>query len=162
MRNLLFIIFIISLSSCNLIYLGQREEDYYCECPYTFENLVDAENFCEYGIIGTSDLVQYGIVDYWASPEQTLNSMLGDTEDQAILFAYIARKQFGENPELICITRNSARIMYVRIGDSEYLNVVDDTDWDVYKTYEYEQAIWIATHTHGEGPLGKDIADPGL
>jgi len=42
----------------------------------------------------TSDLAQYGSVDYWASPLQTLGSSAGDCEDYAIV-KYVALRELG-------------------------------------------------------------------
>lgn len=160
MRNVLFIIFIISLSSCNLIYLGQQENEYSCECP-SFESLGDAANFCYNAIRSARDMDQYGKTEYWAAPDETLRSMKGDCEDRAILFAYIARTQFGDDPLLIWEAKAFEWHMYVFADNRKYFNVAE-SGWDDFKTYKYEQAIWIATHTHGEGPLGKNTTDQGL
>lgn len=60
----------------------------------------------------TSDWAQYGYVDFWASPLQTLSSGAGDCEDYAIL-KYAALRELGIAPRdlRIVIVRDNVRKM---------------------------------------------------
>lgn len=122
-----------------------------CDCP-SFATLDQAILFCKYQIKSECDYVTYGYSDYWASPDETLKNMQGDCEDIATLFAYIAHSQFNHEPEIILEKINKDLHAYVRIENRNYFFISGKSE-DIYKTYSYDEAIWISTHTHAIIPL---------
>src|SRR5262249_39140830 len=58
-----------------------------------------------------NDWTQYGDVDYWASPLQTLGSQAGDCEDYAIV-KYVALRELGVDPDdlRVVIVRDDKRL----------------------------------------------------
>jgi hypothetical protein len=56
------------------------------------QTVKEAANWVRDHITYESDIDQYGVPDYWASPEQTLASGYGDCEDQALLFLRIVKE----------------------------------------------------------------------
>jgi len=72
-----------------------------------------------------SDLEQYGYLDFWASPLQTLGSGAGDCEDYAIV-KYVALRDMGFDPTDLrfVIVRDTARQT-----DHAVVAVHDDQGW---------------------------------
>jgi hypothetical protein len=54
----------------------------------SYETYDELELWINRNIKYTTDEVQYGYLDYWATPEETLQSRKGDCEDMALLFLY--------------------------------------------------------------------------
>jgi predicted transglutaminase-like cysteine proteinase len=72
-----------------------------------------------------TDLAQYGVEDYWATPLETLSSGAGDCEDYAIV-KYVALRESGIVPD-------DLRLVIVRdmkgVTDHAVLAVHDDDSW---------------------------------
>jgi len=154
-KVILFIIVILILSGCDLVFVGQTNEDYWCECPQ-FETIKSALNYCYSEIVFMWDVDLYGYFEYWAAPHETLANMAGDCDDRAILFAYIAHSQFQKDPEIIYAQKGLKFHLYVRIDGKPYLDNKTGS-WNDVKVYSYSEIMWIATHSHGITPLGKSI-----
>jgi hypothetical protein len=68
------------------------------------ESIAEAEKIAFHDIEYVSDMEQYGHLEYWASPEETLSSMKGDCEDKALLFMRLVHDNFDEHPTLCTYT----------------------------------------------------------
>jgi hypothetical protein len=166
MRKLIPIL-LVCLAGCRLQYTGQEDWNYFASCNYPSptqsENvnqwLMDLESWTVANVVWTTDTEQYGTADYWASPRETLNSMKGDCDDQAILFGYIAHVKAGLSVHFI--------VQEIENVGLHMTVVVDDppTYWLGYNpaqgkkllSYNYGEAMWIAENTHGSYTGGRSI-----
>lgn len=67
-------------------------------------NLNDLEKvlmFVRFNTAYTSDEVQYGQRDYWATPDKTFNSHHGDCEDYVILDMYLLKRDLGIDSSMV-------------------------------------------------------------
>ena len=91
-----------------------------------------------------SDWAQYGYLDYWASPLQTLNSGAGDCEDYAIV-KYVALRELGIAPgdlQLIIVQDNmrQAEHAVVAVRNEKNWLILDNrtmTMLDVGQAHQY-------------------------
>lgn len=60
----------------------------------------DLAHFAFYDVAYVSDMEQYGHLEYWASPEETMASMQGDCEDRAILFMRLVHDNREDSPTM--------------------------------------------------------------
>jgi hypothetical protein len=88
MKYIAMIIVLVSLVGCGLFPVSAPLRPDGLPTVTTAQEAADwVWNNIEY----TKDREQYGFRDYWASPEQTLESGKGDCEDYALLFLYIVK-----------------------------------------------------------------------
>jgi hypothetical protein len=107
---------------------------------------------CE-NIQGKYDQELYGQQEYWATPEQTLENMAGDCEDQSILFLAIVYQQFGEKGSMIILNYNGqlhAVAVSGKIYDIALHYIGDDNHYEkpYISTISYDDVMNKAYGTH--------------
>lgn len=118
MKYLLFLVVIIF--SCNLDYYPMP---YYNidipELKNTIkfldkkESIIEIKKWMILNIKYKSDINNYGIFDYWATPLETMQRKSGDCEDKAILFAWLCYQYYNIKPEFFLITRRTDNRLHV-------------------------------------------------
>jgi hypothetical protein len=137
----------VALAGCSLEYIGE-DWDYSTACTYTFQTLDELQAWVRASVVYASDSEQYGNLEYWASPAETLASMRGDCDDRAILFLYIAHHNMKiDGLEYVSVMGPSGKHAVVSSQGIYYLGL-PNTDYKVIRDYNYGQAIWISTNTH--------------
>jgi hypothetical protein len=154
------------LSACQF-YTGQEDWDYYTPCDFESASLSDAAAYCRDHIEIAEDWeqydwTQYGRVEYWATPEETLRNGKGDCEDFSGVFGYLAYSKLGVTP-VFHITREVStgnRHMIVETpGHYPYywFGTPPGDTWKIEETYTYGQMMWICENTHGSYAGGRSI-----
>lgn len=146
MKRLLFFFLALFLFSCTL----PTEPP----VPYVPVDLFYLSDWFSSHIAYESDLSQYGLPDYWATPQETLASMRGDCDDQAILFAWMAKKTLSLTPSILLLEnpfRSLPGHVVVTFPDSPiyWLGTLEQCSWRVVKTYSLDEILRIASLTHG-------------
>ncbi len=146
------LLMVLLLASCDL---GIAKEDWGYTYDYGFTPLsIDQLQWWIYENIDyMSDKDQYGEIEYWASPEQTMISMAGDCDDRAILFGFIAYKEWGYEPTFTIMHNPGNGSNHMVVSFKEYPGEYFLGGGDIYSlevSYEinYGRAIWISTNTH--------------
>lgn len=110
-----------------------RVEQKTLEAHETFQELVKLQSVGHINravnlqIKPISDMQQYGVIDYWSSPLETLTSGKGDCEDYAILKLAVLL-QIGIRPDhLKFVVVHSVR----HHSDHAILNILIDTTWRI-------------------------------
>jgi hypothetical protein len=135
--------------------------------PKKFYSIQEIVDWVHNNISYTSDKENYGVDDYWASPEQTLSKRKGDCECQAILVLYLVYVNLGKKGSLVCLNpyttadliklhiddghaivkfgrmiADSTRGEYINEEEYKYDNFID------YEIFSYEKTMSIATGNH--------------
>lgn len=84
-----------------------------------------------------SDSEQFGIGDYWQTPEEVLKNKKGDCEDLAILFMYACDLRLGIRPTM--------DIYYLDTATGRKWHAVGQWNGDVYDASLYKGAMsnWV-------------------
>lgn len=116
-----------------------------------FSNIEEAMHWVHHNIQWISDKENYGVDDYWASPEQTFIKKSGDCEDQSILLMYIIKKQFDIKAEMISYKSYPQNHCIVKANNLYY----DTTNNECFKvcnfiiaTYSYDFCIEFSENLH--------------
>jgi hypothetical protein len=87
------------------------------------------------------DKEQYGVADYWATPEETLASGKGDCEDMAILYLAIC-KQSLETMGALLVYTNEDRSLGHALGEVNGELFYEVQSCKVfYRKYEYADVL---------------------
>jgi len=160
-RALLFVALPITLFGCNMIYIGQSDEDYSTTTPDLSGLRVDQlAAWCQRNITYELNQDQYGVAEYWATPAETLRSRKGDCKGIALLFLYLVHRYYHEDGYLLGesqIADPSEAHMIAVVNGVEYFQYPPTSQWQEYKTWTYAQGMWIVVHTHGEGWFGRTV-----
>ena len=143
---------VLLLASCS-IQPKERSEywEYNYDCGFTPLSIDQLQWWIRTNVEYGYDIDQYGEEEYWASPEETMSSKLGDCEDMAILFGYMAYKTYGYEPTFVILSSNGNNHMAVSLDKypNEYFMASDAMcSWEVVHTFNYGQTMWIACNTH--------------
>ena len=112
------------------------------EITYWVANNIDYEE----------DISQYGESDYWATPQETIDSGEGDCEDFAVLIAYIFYSNTGEKVEFSYQETELARHFAVKheglyYDPSKYFMLVSATPLlPEISIWSYDFIMSIAIH----------------
>jgi hypothetical protein len=146
MKRLIALVLILSLSGCGLLdMLTEQKVDTFPQV----QTVKEAANWVRDHITYQTDMEQYGVSNYWATPEQTLESGMGDCEDQALIFLRIVHDSLGQDGEV-----------YVTAVDGGYhaKGVVGKVEWyavdgeEFVRSYTYIQAMNRAeAHSSAKG-----------
>jgi hypothetical protein len=158
----MFLALTVLLASCTMVYLGQSDDDYSCPTPDLSGLSVDRlAAWCQPGdgnITYETDKQQFGVDDYWQTPEQLLANRKGDCEDVCILFLYLVHKYHSVNGYLLGQISGTDAHMTVVVANLQYFRLLFYWSPKPYRTWSYGQAMWIAENTHGEAWYQKGIA----
>jgi hypothetical protein len=108
----------------------------------------------------TSDKVQYGEREEWATPEQTYWSRKGDCEDYVLLLMYLLHRDLGLSPRMVIGKLYGNGHGWVDIGGEWWeatwgYRIIDRTGYDKDKSLSYSDALGIAHEARGValGPI---------
>jgi len=124
------------------------------EIPY-YETVKEYENWIYRNIQYKRDIDQYGKIEYWATPQETLINKKGDCEDVNILLMYLALERLGLRGNLII-----SKVVYENIDMGYHaFALIDDVYYDSTKVvfapnttiiilfrYTYQAAMYLANN----------------
>lgn len=59
------------------------------------------------------DIDQYGVLEYWASPLETIRKGAGDCEDKSILFSWLCYQYYNVEPVSFCIANRDTNELHM-------------------------------------------------
>jgi hypothetical protein len=146
------------LASCGLEPYFALAEDWnysFADGGRQFSSLQELATWVHDNMTYETDIKQFGSLEYWASPAQTLQTWLGDCDEYATVFMYFAyTRHLSTNPVLIEIESNGIGHYLVQVGDS-YFDPTYGT-WGaltalkgrVLFTLSYGKTMYIANNSH--------------
>ena len=130
------------------------------------DKLGTINRFVNHSIRYRSDRDLYGVIDYWATPEEILNHKAGDCEDIAIVKMF-ALVQAGIPPDVmaIVVVRDEAHGAYhavLSVAAEGEIYILDNLRDDVLNDTAYKSYVplyslsaghsWVYGFKHGAGP----------
>jgi hypothetical protein len=115
----------------------------------TIEEIAD---FCQTSIQWRSDQDNYGVADYWATPQETFDRKSGDCDDKAILFLYLVHEYMGVDGYLVKEfnqTDYTDGHMIAEVNGITYLQY-PGIGWVEMNRWTYANAIWLAETFHND------------
>lgn len=95
-----------------------------------------------------SDSWQYGAIEYWATPEETWQSGLGDCEDYAILTLYLLERDFDIKGALVFGTNffSGEGHAWIRVDGQDYepqvASYAGTISYENIRVLEYNEAMY--------------------
>jgi hypothetical protein len=139
MKYMMIALLLIFLVGCGL--LPEAEPTVLDGVPKV-KTIQEAADWVYDNVTYTSDWKQYGFMDYWASPEQTLKLLKGDCEDYGILFLYIVKTRFDIEGTLEVVYYPQVEVghAYGKVDDIFCYRIPVYTEKKI-KTYSYGETM---------------------